>query len=94
MVHDREKMGSVLDIAPQKSTNFAKIFKKLFNHLKNAGPCYQQQMMAVHSVSNICTSLHPQLPVTVINALVLAAPLQRKITRRGEKTKFKSCKWH
>jgi hypothetical protein len=30
MVCDREKLSSVLDSAPQKSTNLAKIFKKSF----------------------------------------------------------------
>jgi hypothetical protein len=29
-----------LDSAPQKSTNLAKIFKKVFNSCKNAGMCY------------------------------------------------------
>jgi hypothetical protein len=41
MVRDREKTSSVLDSAPQKSMNLAKIFKKLFNNCKNAGLCYQ-----------------------------------------------------
>jgi hypothetical protein len=37
MVRDREKLSSVLDSAPQKSMNLAKISKKAFNNCKNAG---------------------------------------------------------
>jgi hypothetical protein len=39
VVCDREKLSSVLDSAPQKSINLAKIFKKVFN-CKNVGLCY------------------------------------------------------
>jgi hypothetical protein len=38
-VDDREKLSSVWDSAPQKSTNLAKIFKKVFNNYKNTGLC-------------------------------------------------------
>jgi hypothetical protein len=41
MVRDREKLNSVLDSAPQISTNLANIFKKVFNNRKNEGLCYQ-----------------------------------------------------
>jgi hypothetical protein len=39
MVRYGEKLSSVLDSAPQKSLNLAKIFKKCFNNCKNAGLC-------------------------------------------------------
>jgi hypothetical protein len=41
MVRYREKLGSALDSALQKSMNLAKSFKKKFNKCKNAGLCYQ-----------------------------------------------------
>jgi hypothetical protein len=34
MVHDREKLSSVLDSEPQKSTNLAKSFKKVSTTVK------------------------------------------------------------
>jgi hypothetical protein len=40
MVHCRERLSSVLDSAPQKSINLAKIFKNVFNNCKNAGLCF------------------------------------------------------
>jgi hypothetical protein len=40
MVHDIEKLSSVLDSAPQKPTHLAKIFKNIFNNCKSAGLCY------------------------------------------------------
>jgi hypothetical protein len=39
LVRVREKLTSVLDSAPQKSINVAKIFKKVLNNCKNAGLC-------------------------------------------------------
>jgi hypothetical protein len=49
MVCDREILSSVLDSAPQKSINLAKIFKKVFNNSKNAGLCYQKLKIVVTS---------------------------------------------
>jgi hypothetical protein len=40
MVCDREKLRLVLDSAPQKSINLAKIFKNVFTKCKNAGLYY------------------------------------------------------
>jgi hypothetical protein len=41
MVRDRENLSSVLNSAPQKSTNMATIFKNVFKNCKNAGLCNQ-----------------------------------------------------
>jgi hypothetical protein len=39
MIRVRETLSSILDSAPQKSINLAKIFKNVFNGCKNAGLC-------------------------------------------------------
>jgi hypothetical protein len=63
MVRDREKLSSVLDSALQKSTNLAKMFKKVFNMSKHAGLC-NQCLYGPHSSSGSNIKPREKMPLT------------------------------